>query len=85
MAVGPSAPPIMAMPAAWLGSKPKSQGNHVGAEDSKLGSGSNQDELRVGNECREVGHGSNAQEYEWRVPALFHSLVEDVQNGVVFV
>ena len=25
MAVGPSAPPMMAMPAAWLGSKPKAK------------------------------------------------------------
>ena len=43
----------------------QSQCNHVGAEDSKLGCGSNQDEFRIGNERREVGHGSNAQEYEW--------------------
>ena len=79
MAVGPSAPPMMAIPAAWLGSKPS------GTEDAKLCRSTNQHQFRVGQKRREVGHRSDSQEDEWWIPALSYTLIEDVQHGVVLV
>ena len=36
-------------------------------------------------ECGEIGHRSDTQEDERRVPALAHTLVEDVQHRTVFI
>ena len=72
MAVGPSAPPMMAIPAACEGSK-------------KLCRGTNEHQLRIGQQGREIGHGTDAQEDQRRIPALAHTLIENVEYGVVFI
>ena len=68
-----------------VGLEAKGQRQHVGTEDAKLGSAADEHQLGIGQQGREVGHGTDAQEDEWRIPALAHALVEDVEHGVVLI
>ena len=61
------------------------QGNHVGTEDAKLGSRTDEQQLGVGYQCREVRHGTDTQEDERRIPAGRDALIQDVEHRAFFV
>jgi hypothetical protein len=46
----------------------------------KLGSSAHQHKFRIGNERTKVGHGADAKEYEWRIPSLHHTLIQNVED-----
>ena len=68
-----------------IGGEAEHEREQVGAEDTHLCSGADQDEARLRDQGREVRHGPDAEEYQWRVPAVLHAVVQDVQHGVLFV
>ena len=68
-----------------VGFKADSQGEHVCTEDTELRGCSDEYQLGIGDEGGEVGHGTDSQEDEWGIPPLSHTLIEDVQDRVVFV
>jgi len=85
MAVGPSAPPDDGDCAGLIGLKSKQQCYHVGAEDTKLGGGTDEHQLGVGDQGSEVGHGTYAEEDQRRIPSGRHSVVEDVEHRAFLV
>lgn len=85
MAVGPSAPSDDTDGTGLARVEAHAQGDGVGTEDTELGGGSDEHQLRVGNQGREVGHGTDTQEDERRIPALYHTLIENVEYRPFFV
>ena len=76
MAVGPSAPPMMAMAAQGVGAEERH-------EDTDLRGGAEQEALRVGDQRAEIGHRPHADEDQAGIDTQFHTQVEVVeQSGI---
>ena len=63
-----------------VGSETQGQGAGVGGKNTRLCGGTDEEEFGVGEQGGEVGHGTDAQEYQWRVPTVLHTVIKDMQH-----
>ena len=61
------------------------QGYHISPENTELGGSTDQQKLRVGYQRREIRHGTDTEEDQRWVPPGFHTLIEEIQHGIILV
>ena len=79
IAVGPSAPPMMAMEAACFSENPSPSPSALIAHAPRCGS-AEQEALRVCNQRAEVGHSADAEEDDRRIDTELNAEVEHIQQ-----